>query len=309
MGLQRLVDCDIWYSWWDGACCLLADPSSPSRRSSIRPEPLEADISKRCSQVVTLSSSSLATAASAGLFHCNAQLLSYRDWQNYTWLISPRSQGPKKLVVSFRNWINEWKCTGIEVTTHHSLAVCEISVWILQTLCWMLDIVCSWNTTNSLTSWCYSVLTQHLTFEWKWLLGRKLACAWLHLCMCVAPWSQRVNEGQWVQGEERMGVKVLEDCVIKAHKTASLAGSRKVCCWFSPSPPCWPPVKGFISQVSGERLPSSGNLLLSLTQWEASRGEGEERGYTYCMVRKPEAITLVFLFCHMGLWLPVQGRL
>lgn len=31
-------------------------------------------------------------------------------------------------------------------------------------------------------------------------------------------------------GKERMGVTVLEDCVIKAHKTASLPGSRKVCC-------------------------------------------------------------------------------
>lgn len=95
VGLRRLVGCDIWYSRWDGACCLLADPSSPSRRSSIRPEPLEADLSKCRSQVVTLSSSSLATAASAGLFHCNAQLLSYRDWQNYTWLISLWSQGAK----------------------------------------------------------------------------------------------------------------------------------------------------------------------------------------------------------------------
>lgn len=36
-----------------------------------------------------------------------------------------------------------------------------------------------------------------------------------------------MNEGQWV--------KVLEDCVIKAHKTASLTSSRKVCCCFSPS--------------------------------------------------------------------------
>lgn len=95
VGLWRLVGCDIWYSRWDGACCLLADPSSPSRRSSIRPEPLEADLSKCRSQVVTLSSSSLATAASASLFHCNSQLLSYRDWQNYTWLISPWSQWPK----------------------------------------------------------------------------------------------------------------------------------------------------------------------------------------------------------------------
>lgn len=88
--LHRLVGCDIWYGWWDGACCLLSDPSSPSRRSSIRPEPLEADLSERCTQVVPLSSSSLATAASAGLFHCNAQLLSYRDRQNYTWLIWSR---------------------------------------------------------------------------------------------------------------------------------------------------------------------------------------------------------------------------
>lgn len=65
------------------------------------------------------------------------------------------------------------------------------------------------------------------------------------------------SEGEWraagcVEGED--GVMVLEDCVIKAHKTASLASSRKVCCWFSPSPPRWPPVKGFISQVSSGRL-------------------------------------------------------
>lgn len=95
VGLQRLVGCDIWYSWWDGACWLLGDPSSPSRRNAIRPEPLEADLSKYRSQVVTLSGSSLATAASTGLFHCIAQLLSYRDWQTYTWLISPWSQRPK----------------------------------------------------------------------------------------------------------------------------------------------------------------------------------------------------------------------
>lgn len=46
---------------------------------SIRPEPLQADLSERHAQMVTLSCSSLATAASAGPFHRNAQLLSYRD--------------------------------------------------------------------------------------------------------------------------------------------------------------------------------------------------------------------------------------
>lgn len=46
---------------------------------SIRPEPLETDLSERHAQMVTLSCSSLATAASAGPFHRNAQLLSYRD--------------------------------------------------------------------------------------------------------------------------------------------------------------------------------------------------------------------------------------
>ncbi len=120
---RGLVGCDIWYGWWDGACCLLADPSSPSRRSSIRPEPLEADLSERRSQVVTLSSSSLATAASAGLLHCNAQLLSYRDWQNYTWPISRRSQGPKTGGIIQK--VDQWK----DVPTHHPPAVCEISVW------------------------------------------------------------------------------------------------------------------------------------------------------------------------------------
>lgn len=120
----------------------------------------------------------------------------------------------------------------------------------------------------------------NLTFELKWLHR------WWKASMClialVYAFCSLEPEGESRAvgaGEERMGVKVLEDCVIKAHKTASLRGSRKVCCWFSPSPPCWPPVKGFISQVSGGCLPSSGNLLLLLAQKEASRREGEERSY------------------------------
>lgn len=64
---------------------------------SIRPEPLEADLSERHAQMVTLSCSSLATAASAGPFHRNAQLLSYRDWQSYTAADIPvESRGQQK---------------------------------------------------------------------------------------------------------------------------------------------------------------------------------------------------------------------
>lgn len=135
VGLRRLVGCDIWYSWWDGACCLLADPSSPCRRSSIRPEPLEADLSEHHTQVVTLSSSSLATAASAGLFHCNAQLLSYRDWQNYTRLISPWSQGPK----------NQWYHSGsgsMNRTTREQHTILQLSVKF-QCVCYKYDVICS----------------------------------------------------------------------------------------------------------------------------------------------------------------------
>lgn len=82
---------------------------------SIRPEPLEADLSERHAQMVTLSCSSLATAASAGPFHRNAQLLSYRDWQSYTAADIPvesrgqQKERKKKTAVSFRKWINEWK--------------------------------------------------------------------------------------------------------------------------------------------------------------------------------------------------------
>lgn len=106
-GLRRLVECDIRYSRWDGAHRPLSDSSSPCSRSSIKPQPLEADLSECHSQVVTLSCSSLATAASAALFHCKALLLSYRDWQNYTWLISPWSQGATNPDVWFRWRINE----------------------------------------------------------------------------------------------------------------------------------------------------------------------------------------------------------
>lgn len=166
MRLQRLVGCDIWYSWWDGARCLLGDPSSPSRRSSIRPEPLEADLSKRRSQVVTLSSSSLATAASAGLLHCNAQLLSYRDWQNYTWLISPWSQGPKTggIIQKLDQWIEAHR--NICHNTPFYGCLWNVSVNISDI---MFDILCRWYAINSLMSPCYSGLTQHLVFELKWL--------------------------------------------------------------------------------------------------------------------------------------------
>lgn len=187
VGLRRLVCCDIWYSRWDGACCLLADPSSPSRRSSIRPEPLEADLSERRSQVVTLSSSSLATAASAGLFHCNAQLLSYRDWQNYTWLISPWSQGPKTSAITRKLEAHQNRC-------HNTLGVCGISAWMLQT--------------SRLSP--YQPNTWHLNWI-DYVDGEKLACARLHLCLLL-------EVRGWIKGS---GWRCLEDFVIKAHKTAS----------------------------------------------------------------------------------------
>lgn len=69
---------------------------------------------------------------------------------------------------------------------------------------------------------------------------------------------------------------VLEDSVIKAHKTASLIGSRRVCCSFSPSPSCWPPVKGFISQVSGGCLTTCFSFQ-----------HGERKEVTYYMERQP----------------------
>lgn len=106
------------------AACLPADPSSPCRRSSIRPEPLEADLSERHAQVVTLSSSSLATAASADLFHCNTQLLSYSLTKLHMADL-PMESRAKKPVVSFRKWINDWNHTG---STLRSPAVCQISV-------------------------------------------------------------------------------------------------------------------------------------------------------------------------------------
>ena len=36
-------------------------------------------------------------------------------------------------------------------------------------------------------------------------ITRKACIFRLHLCMCFAPYSQRVDEGQWVAGKERMG--------------------------------------------------------------------------------------------------------
>lgn len=61
--------------------------------------------------------------------------------------------------------------------------------------------------------------TCHLNWN-DWIHG-ELACAWLHLCWCVAPRSQRMDQGQWLLGERRWGWRFLEGCVIKAHKTAS----------------------------------------------------------------------------------------
>lgn len=175
VGLRRLVGCDIWYSRWDGACCLLADPSSPSRRSSIRPEPLEADLSERRSQVVTLSSSSLATASSAGLFHCNAQLLSYRDWQNYTWLISPWSQGPKTSAIIRKLGAHRNRC-------HNTLGVCGISAW----------------NTNIMS---LTMSTQHLTFELNWLhrWWKASMCSIASACCSLESegGSRAVGEGVW----------------------------------------------------------------------------------------------------------------
>lgn len=205
MGLRRLVDCDIWCSWRDGACCPLANPSSPSRRSSIRPEPLEADISKRRSQVVTLSSSSLATAASAGLFHCNAQLLSYRDWQNYTWLISPWSQGPKicGIIQKPDQWMeaHRKRCQNAP-----SLAVCEVSVWVFQISSWIFTVAemppISHISVLQCTKPTPDIWIETITW-WKASM-----CLIIFMYVCVAPWSQRVNEGQWVQRKRGWGVKV-----------------------------------------------------------------------------------------------------
>lgn len=134
VGLQRLVGCDIWYSWWDGACRLLADPSSPCRRSSIRPEPLEADLSEHHTQVVTLSSSSLATAASADLFHCNTQLLSYRLTKLHMADLPVESRA-KNPVVSFREWINDENHTGTTPPPHtHTLHFIDTKpgIWNLK---------------------------------------------------------------------------------------------------------------------------------------------------------------------------------
>lgn len=201
MGLRRLDGCDIWYSWWDGACCLLADPSSPSRQSSIRPEPLEADLSKCRSQVVTLSSSSLATAVSAGLFHCNAQLLSYRDWQNYTWLIFPWSQGPKTggVIQKMDQWLEAHRNR-----CHNTLSVKFQSGYYKHNV----EILSIDDATSSLIPSCYSLLIQHLTFEVKWL--HTVNCRILPMCLIALMYVFRFleSEGEWRAvgaGKERMG--------------------------------------------------------------------------------------------------------
>lgn len=114
---------------------------------------------------------------------------------------------------------------------------------------------------------------------WIWSDYIELSCACERICVLLVG-VRGLMKGKGWQGDEKMGLMVLEGCVIKkTHKTASLTGSRKVCCWFSPSSPYWPPVKGFTSQVIGGCLTWSGSLLLHLAHWGSCSKEEEEEGY------------------------------